>query len=57
MTLDDDQLDEVTAGALPDIVIWDIVGDEGPGGPAGISPEPGGDNDGIASVARLKLAF
>jgi hypothetical protein len=33
--LSDAQLEQVTAEKLPDIIIWDITGDEGPGGPAG----------------------
>lgn len=47
VTLDDDRLDELTASALPDIVIWDIDGGEGPSGPAGSS----------TGVVRLRVAF
>lgn len=55
--LDDAQLDEITAGTVLHIEITNIVDAAEPGVPIGMSTEPGGDDDGLTGVARVRVAF
>lgn len=63
VTLDDAQLDEVTAGANPgtglDDILWEIAGDEtyDTSSDVSLGDAAGGGDDGVTGVIRLRVAF